>query len=370
MRLRSTIYPILLLAILPLLMAGESADHPRDLADMLAPLAEKYSLPGVVGAIVHGDAVVALGSVGVRKIGSPQKFLPTDVIHLGSDTKAMTAILIGQLIDKGQLRFDTTMQEIFPHLPMDREKARVTIRQLLDHNAGLPHDLDWWGLDATHDDIKVQRHLAVRQALSTAPETPIGKFSYSNVGYVVLGAIIEEKTGRPWEEVIRQNIFKPLHMTSGGFGPPGIIGQVNEPWGHVRQGQIVPVQIDNPPVMSPAGRVHCSIGDWAKFISEALRGARGHPTLVTVHTFTELTTPLSNQDYAGGWIIAPRPWAGGTALTHAGSNTTWYCNVWIAPGKDFAVLLATNYGSDPVAQAADEGVGLLIQFNETLSAGR
>jgi CubicO group peptidase (beta-lactamase class C family) len=361
------IYRILLLTVLPLLLA---ADQPRDLSNVLAPLAQKYSLPGVVGAIVHGDKVVALGSVGVRKIGSPQKFLATDVIHLGSDTKAMTAILIGQLIDKGQLRFDTTMREIFPHLPMDREKANVTIRQLLDHNAGLPHDLDWWGIDATHGDIKSQRHDALRQALSTPPETPIGKFSYSNVGYVVLGAIIEAKTGRPWEEIIRRNIFLPLHMTTGGFGPPGIIGQINQPWGHVRQGGIEPVQIDNPPVMGPAGRVHCSIGDWAKFISETLRGAQGHPTLVSVDTFKELTTPLPGQDYAGGWIIAPRPWAGGTALTHAGSNTTWYCNVWIAPARDFAVLLATNYGADTVAQAADEGVGLLIQYNAELPDGR
>ena len=56
------------------------------------------------------------------------------------------------------------------------------------------------------------------------------------------------------------------------------------------------------------------------------------------------------------------------ALTHAGSNTRWYCSVWIAPEKDFAVLIAMNYGSDPAAKAADEGIGKLIEFNSHLTA--
>src|ERR1700728_4662399 len=79
---------------------------PADLAATLRPLAEKYELPGVVGAIIHGDQVVALGSVGVRKIGETTPFLPGDIIHLGSDTKAMTAILIGRLIDEKRIAFD------------------------------------------------------------------------------------------------------------------------------------------------------------------------------------------------------------------------------------------------------------------------
>jgi CubicO group peptidase (beta-lactamase class C family) len=360
---------VVLVSLLSACLGAETSPAPLNLADTLRPLAEKYHLPGVVGAVVRGDRIIALGSVGIRKVGDPAPFLPTDIIHLGSDSKAMTAILIGQLIDKKLLTFDTTMREIFPDLAekMNPEMANNTVRNLLDHNAGLPHDIDWWALNSTHRSLSAQRRLAVERACSAPPVTPIGTFSYSNVGFVILGAIVEAKTGLSWEEAMSRDIFRPLHMVTGGFGAPGMPGKVDEPWGHILvNGTLKPVQSDNAPVMAPAGAVHCSISDWSKFIVETLHGAQGHPTLVSAATFKELTRPMPTQDYAGGWIVTERPWAGGLALTHAGSNTMWYCNVWIAPKKNFAVLIATNDGAEPVAQAADDGVGLLIGVNARL----
>ncbi|MEX2112040.1 MAG: serine hydrolase domain-containing protein [Pirellulales bacterium] len=357
-----------LLAMTTVLLAADAAPEVRDLAPTLGTLAAKHKLPGVVGAIVQGDQVVALGSAGIRKFGEPEPFNDTDIIHLGSDTKAMTAILVGQLIDKKQLAFDTTMQEIFPKLAkkMNAPMAKVAVRQLLDHTAGLPHDLDWRALDTMRRSLPAQRRVAVEKALADPPATPVGSFSYSNVGYVVLGAIVEAKSGKSWEAVIKRDIFRPLGMTSAGFGPPGTLGKVDQPWGHtLDRGKITPTQIDNAAVLGPAGTVHCSMADWCKFIAETLRGAQGHPRLVTPATFKELITPRPNQDYAGGWIVTQRPWAGGSVLTHAGSNTTWFCNVWIAPQRDFAVLIATNYGSDPVAQAVDEGIGELIKLHSS-----
>jgi CubicO group peptidase (beta-lactamase class C family) len=355
-----------LFAILPFLTA---ADAPRDLASTLQPLAAKYHLPGAVGAIIHGDKIVAIGSTGIRKTGDPAPFLPTDLIHLGSDTKAMTGLLIAQLIDKKQLRFEDTMADLFPDLApgMNPEMAKNTVRNLLNHNAGFPHDLAWGSITGTHQTLTQQRRLAVEKALSVPPTTPIGKFSYSNISFVLLGAIIETKTGQSWEEVIAQEIFQPLHMSSAGFGPPNTHNQVDQPWGHIlKDGNLIALQSDNVPVMAPAGEVHCSIADWSKFIAETLKGAQGHPTLVTADTFKQLTDPIPGQPYAGGWLVTTRPWAGGLTLTHTGSNTMWFCNVWIAPAKDFAVMFATNYGSDSADKAADEGVSLLIDLNKKL----
>src|SRR5205823_3119773 len=154
-----------------------------DLGPMLAPLVADSKLPGAVGAIIHGGELVALGSAGIRKVGEVAPFLSSDTIHLGSDTKAMTAILIGQLFDKGQLKFETTMREIFPDLAasMNAEKAKVTVRDLLEHNAGFPHDLDWRKLEASHAKLPVQRHKAAAEALAGPPAQPIGTFLYSNV---------------------------------------------------------------------------------------------------------------------------------------------------------------------------------------------
>jgi len=364
--MKSLFPPCIAFVLIPWLCG---ADSPRDLAPMLQPLIKKYQLPGAVGAIIHGDKLVAIGSVGVRKWGNTARFLTTDRIHLGSDTKAMTAVLIGQLIDKKHISLDSNMTELFPDLAkrMNPKMAKNTVRNLLDHNAGFPHDLDWWSLDATKLSLPKQRRRAVEQALSVPPTTPIGQFSYSNVSYVVLGAIVEAKTGKSWEEIIKRNLFQPLKMETAGFGPPGTAGKVDQPWGHILQnGKLKPVQTDNAPVLGPAGRVHCSITDWSKFVAESMQSARGHPTLVSAETFKKMSMPMPGQDYAGGWIVTDRDWAGGLAMTHSGSNTTWYCTVWIAPKNNFAVMLATNFGGDKVDSAVDEGIGSLIEFNKLL----
>ena len=65
--------------------------------------------------------------------------------------------------------------------------------------------------------------------------------------------------------------------------------------------------------------------------------------------------------YAMGWVVDQRPWAGGRVLTHNGSNTMWFCVTWIAPERDFAVLVTCNEGGDDAAKACDEASAALIQ---------
>jgi CubicO group peptidase (beta-lactamase class C family) len=356
---------IALIGLISVLVISSALGEPRNLDPTLRKLIEKYQLPGAVGAIIQGDRLVAVGSAGVRKMGDASPFLSSDTIHLGSDTKAMTAVLIGQLIDQKKLSFNTTLRQIFPDLAgkMNSEMAAVTVRDLLDHNAGLPHDLNWRKLEATRKPLMEQRRVAVELAIAAPPATAIGSYSYSNAGYMLLGAIVEQMTGKPWEDVIQREIFDSLKMKSAGFGFPGRRGQVDQPWGHILKGEkLQPVQSDNALVMAPAGCVRCTIEDWARFVSQVLSMARGQSALVSSATFKQLITPMPKQEYAGGWIIAQRDWAGGLALTHSGSNTTWFCTVWIAPEKNFAVLIAINDGAEPVGKAADEGIGLLIEL--------
>ena len=117
---------------------------------------------------------------------------------------------------------------------------------------------------------------------------------------------------------------------------------------------------DNPPAIAPAGTVHATLGDWGRFVSLHLRGARGEEgEFLPPKAFRRLHTPPEGQTYALGWDTGRRPWAGGRVLTHAGSNTMWYCVTWLAPEKDFAVLVATNRGN--AAAACDEAASALIR---------
>ena len=121
---------------------------------------------------------------------------------------------------------------------------------------------------------------------------------YSNQGYAIVGAMLEKLTGTPWETLITERLFKPLHMDSAGFGPPGTIGGMDQPWGHIRKLAItVPLQADNPPAIAPAGRVHCSLDDLARF------------TIFHMQRRTErrLRNPKRSQTHTapGGGVIMP-----------------------------------------------------------------
>jgi hypothetical protein len=118
---------------------------------------------------------------------------------------------------------------------------------------------------------------------------------------------------------------------------------------------------DNPPVLGPAGTVHCSVGDWAKYILEHVRGESGGSKLLKSETFKRLHTPRPGEDYMGGWMVTEREWGGGKVLTHAGSNTMNFCVAWLAPLRDFAVLVMTNQGGEKAALACDKAASQLIR---------
>ena len=122
--------------------------------------------------------------------------------------------------------------------------------------------------------------------------------------------------------------------------------------------------MDNPPVMGPAGRIYCSIQDWAKFVQDQLRGARGESALLKPATYQTLHTPPFGGDYALGWITAQRGWGGGKVLNHGGDNTMNCANVWIAPQRDFAIFVCVNQSGDTAFKATDEAVGALIKLHE------
>jgi CubicO group peptidase (beta-lactamase class C family) len=280
----------------------------------------------------------------------------------------MTATMIGALVEQGKLKWETTIEEVFPDIAetLPPELRKVTLLQLLSHRSGLPANADWRAVSLTGT-VMAQRRAALKSAASAKMEsTPGAKFGYSNWGYVIVGAMAEKVTRRKWEELITQTIFKPLGMKSVGFGGTGTPGKLDQPWGHAADGKPVAANgpaVDNPPVMGPAGTVHCSLSDWAAFIADQLRGDRGERALLKPETYQRLHTPPFGGDYASGWIVAQREWGEGNVLTHAGSNTMNYAVVWMAPKRDFAVLVCTNQGGPTAAKACDEAAAALINLH-------
>jgi CubicO group peptidase (beta-lactamase class C family) len=238
----------------------------------------KYASLTAVGigvSFVRGQDLTALGAVGVRRRGATQQVQQNDQWHLGSDTKSMTATLIAMFVERGKLRFDSTVADIFPDLltSIHPDYQKVTLIELLSHRAGIPGQAkgqtaynelqqELWDLEGP---LPQQRRSVIQMVLSQSPTSEPGSlFNYSNLGYIIAGAFAEQVTGKPWEELIQQMLFKPLGMETSGFGAPGTPGSLDQPWGH--SSSCMPLDpgnrlSDNPPVLGPAGRVHCSMAE-------------------------------------------------------------------------------------------------------------
>jgi CubicO group peptidase (beta-lactamase class C family) len=351
------------------IVVAQSGD--ASVVSLIEPIRKDHNLPALGAALITSQGLVSSGVTGVRKAKTDVAVTIDDQWHLGSDTKAMTAVVLAILVERGTLTWDTSLGQAFPELAstFPPNFRAITLTQLLSHYAGLPPNLAWRAIAGSSPSVPEQRLNALKEAAKSKPSSDPGtRYEYSNLGYTIAGAIAERAAGQPWESLIREMVFKPLGMTNCGFGGLGTPGEIDQPWPHGQNGEPWPSngpEVDNPPVIGPAGTVHCSIQDWSKFIADQLRGERGNGALLKPDTYKALHTPRFGGNYAFGWGIASRQWAGGVTLQHSGSNTMNFCVVWIAPLRDFAVLAVTNQGGPEAQEAADEAVSALIRVHNS-----
>jgi len=354
--------------------ATAAAPAGADTTQTLEAIRSKYELPALAVVVVKDGKFCDRAATGVRKNGDPTRVTTNDLFHIGSCTKSMTATLAAMFIEENKLRWDTTIGEVFPDLKgkIDKQYEAVTVEQLLTHRGGCPGGPppSAWSRASKQIGTPVeQRSEFIRAVLREPPEAaPGNKFIYSNQGYSVVGAMLEKLAGKPWETLITEKLFQPLGMKSAGFGPPGTIGKVDQPWGHTRASPLVallankitPSQSDNPPVIAPAGRVHCSLDDLARYTMLHLQRGANAGSLLKPETFRKLHTPPEGGEYACGWISVTRGWARGKALTHNGSNTMWYVVMWLAPERNFSVVVATNIAGPGAEKGGDDVASAMI----------
>ncbi|HYN09708.1 MAG TPA: serine hydrolase domain-containing protein [Vicinamibacterales bacterium] len=342
--------------------SGDSA-----VAERLDSIRLKHNVPALGAAFIRRDGSITFAVVGVRKRGTDLRATIEDQWLLGSNTKAMTATLLATFVEQGALTWETTLAELFPEL---RARFRgnfgaITVTHLLTHYAGLDRDLNWSDIRHSTPAVTQQRLNSVRKAGSKRLRSlPGTKMEYSNLGYVIAGAVAERVGGKSWEALIRERVFTSLGMSGCGFGGPGTPGQLDQPWPHNPNGNPGGPRswLDVEDVVAPAGRVRCSLADWAKFLLDQLRGANGKGALLKSETYTALHEARFGGTYAFGWSVASAPWADGVVLNHTGSNGMNFCFAWIAPARDVALLAVTNRGGDAGGKATVEASEALIRL--------
>ncbi|HRD44912.1 MAG TPA: serine hydrolase domain-containing protein [Caulobacter sp.] len=315
-----------------------------------------------LGVVVIRDGRIDPVSVrGVRRLGGAP-IQTGDRWNIGSDAKAMTATMVARLVDRGALSWTTPLEQLLPELAADMrpEYRDVTLLELLSHRAGLPENISDMTFFATfYEDrrpLPLQRLAYLKRAVAEAPAGPArGEPSYSNTGLLLAAAAAERATGKSFETLMQEEVFAPLGITTATYDQA--VGD-DEPAGHV-DGRVAVRSDANPQMMMPAGGVRISLGDWAKFCLDQMKGEHGQGVLLKAETYKVLHTPQGDTRSGLGWGVGPKAMGrAGPALSHAGSDGNWYAVVVLYPNALGGVLAVANAGE---GMGADKVVMLVAK---------
>ena len=349
----------ILVAAQALILVSQPVLAQDDLQPVVDSLLADSGSPGAV--VMQGDADgFRIAVAGVRATGTDHRIAADDLWHQGSNSKSMTATLVARLVEQGVVDWDDTVAELLGDAigTIDPAYHDATFDHLLSHRSGLPGNIGLVStlrfLSAGTDDMPEQRLRYAADILSQAPVGPMGEtYHYSNAGYVVVGAMLEQATGTRWEALITREVFEPLGLDSAGFGAPGSAGPVDQPRGHKRGlfgglSAVVPgPRADNPPVMGPGATVHMSAGDIAAYLQAHLAGDRGEDeSFLSRESWQHLHTPPFGGSYALGWGVQD------DLLYHAGSNTMWLVQIGLDRGTGRVFMVGVNTAPDGAAEAA------------------
>ncbi|MBV8829317.1 MAG: beta-lactamase family protein [Acidobacteriaceae bacterium] len=264
----------------------------QSLNPSLDPYLKGFGLPALAAAVFRNGDIIACGAVGTRRAGQQIPVTINDRFHLGSDDKAFTALLAGQFVEAGKLSWNSTLADVYPELKakFNSEFAKITLQQLLSHSSGLSDksllDLAYrsYQQEGNLNDV---RYWIVQETGAKPLDHPRGsRFDYSNLGYTIAGAMLERVGNKSWEELIEERIIKPMALATAGCGPQSSLGKVDAPLGHLLidgklKAMLAGPNGDNPLIMGPAGTLHISVLDFAKWVAwNAGEGKRG-PALVS-----------------------------------------------------------------------------------------
>ena len=338
-------------------VAAASPSRAGELDDVLARAMEGSKVPAMGILLIQEGKVAGLAVRGVRRMDGADPVRADDPWHIGSDGKAMTVAMVARLVEQGKLSWTTPLSKMTPELAasMQAQYRDVTLVQLLSHHAGLPHDivdekvLQGFLTGASGGTLTEQRKAYIARALQDAPVGPTSAFNYSNTGLLIAAVVAERATGKPYEQLMREEVFAPLGMSHVGFG----LTQAGQPQGHL-QGRLQTPGEGNPPFFAPAGNMYMPLADWARFCIDQLEGEAGRGRLLKPETY-RLTHTAQPGGGGMGWgvqeTIAGRP---GPVLAHAGSDGSWMAIVALFPTRGTGVLITANAGEEMGGDAVDK----------------
>ena len=289
--------------------------------------AERQGFSGAVLVVRGGDVLLERGA-GLAIESPPTPFTRSTIVPIGSNTKDFTRTAILQLVEAGRLRLDDSLGRFFPDAPPD--KRGITITELLQHTGGFPIGV---GADDEVIGLDAWRQRLFARPLEFAPGT---SHRYSNPGYSLLAAIIEQVSGTTYERYVREHIFAPAGMRETGLVLP----------------QLDPRRLAH---AYAAGRDRGTMLDMPHDADGDYWNLRGNGGLVSTlddmrrfyHAILDGTTLLADAAHRRMVVRTDGP----TVL--AGSDLVSFFLYGLFPGAGFEFVLASNHASAPAPRLLD-----------------
>ena len=352
-----------LAAALPQVSAGPEL-HLEAVDAVVREEFERLSLPGAVVGVVSGDELVYQVALGQRDLESGAEMTTDTPFQIGSATKSMTAVLMGLLRDRGELDFEDTVRDHLPEgVEIPAELQSLTLAQLAAHTAGLPRD--FVNRRDVPDTPSVAEPYSTRELLEGLQTTgllfePGSRGSYSNVGYALLGYVLESATGASYEELLVERLCRPLGMTSTIVQPTDEQERrlATHYWNR-----------DDPPLarerwrfgeVAAHGGVVSSLPDLARYLR--LQWSEDEEAPVSQATLAELRRPVIESEdgasLATGWFLYPIQ--GGPIVGHDGGVDGNSASLAFLPGRALGVIALTNRGGDTAPDLAKAALRAVV----------
>ncbi|MBL7255609.1 serine hydrolase domain-containing protein [Paractinoplanes lichenicola] len=294
--------------------------QPNEIEDYLREQQAELRIPGLAYVVVGPSGVISQGAWGVE---ADTPFL------IGSVSKPVTAQAVMRLVEAGRVGLDDPVRRHVPWFDLADEDAaaRITVRHLLTHTSGLGQ---WASRTDRFDNSADGLARSVRDLADVEPErAPGAAHEYSDANYMVLGALVETVSGKPYGEFLRSEIFEPLGMEHAA-ATEADAQRVGLPAGH-RYWLGHPRGFDRgyDTSGSPYGYVAASLDDMARFARDHLGGRH-----------SEMHKGQTANGYGLGWRDTEMD--GTRVVWHAGATPGFFAHVVLLPDADVAVVVLAN----------------------------
>jgi len=336
---------------------GSALDALGDLATTAEQALLDFQAPGAaIGIVYRGELIYARG-FGLRDVKNSLPMTADSLFAIGSITKAMTATVLGMLVEAGLLSWDDPVRNYLPQFNLADEAAaaQTTVRDLVTHRTGMPrHDLMWYNNTSTSREEGIRR-------LEYLPLTaePRSRFQYNNLMFMAAGVLAATVADQPsWEDLMQERLLGPLSMHRSNFSVTQ--SQQDENFARpylIDEGEVSEIPFRSLDFIGPAGSVNSSINEMANWLKLNLaQGQFEGNQLVSTTTLDELqgyhmpmgSAPSSQEFsppvYGLGWIVGT--YQGKKIVHHSGGIDGFIANVMLFPQQDLGVVAFANANTE------------------------